>query len=380
MKRLLLFVQRVSALLLSNKLISALYLFGGVLAIFSMFFMYMTVISQEKYEDKEGYYTYTLLSGSEEDDFFSYNAGQEAAAALSGCVGDMSNIRWSGFYADVMLGDICTYVSEGYMDMLVNPIVLTEGKYSDISVGDIDLFASRPAGSDYPVILSSSLLRAIVPDIAGDPTGTRLEILQAEHILTDMHGSSDYYMMFLPDDPCVSALSFGGLTLTTRYPLGGEELDRLEDLAGTLFDEPVIDEPYTPYKAYLEAFLSNLLMIMAFTAVAMIAFAFLFMFLLESRADELRVMIMCGASRLRACLSVLSDAFAVNLATCCIALLAFVLLKDGIFSSVVNTTLHASDYMIVLLCFLGVSVLVCCPMLYNHATNTISEMRRKYIK
>ena len=98
MKRLVLSAQRVRALLLSNKLISALYLIGGMLAIFSMFFMYMTVISQDKYENKEGYYTYTLLSGSEdEDESFSFDRGQEAAASLAGCLDDTKNIRWSGF-------------------------------------------------------------------------------------------------------------------------------------------------------------------------------------------------------------------------------------------------------------------------------------------
>lgn len=83
MKRLVLSAQRVRALLLSNKLISALYLIGGMLAIFSMFFMYMTVISQDKYENKEGYYTYTLLSGSEdEDESFSFDRGRRPPPAL----------------------------------------------------------------------------------------------------------------------------------------------------------------------------------------------------------------------------------------------------------------------------------------------------------
>lgn len=98
-------------------------------------------------------------------------------------------------------------------------------------------------------------------------------------------------------------------------------------------ETPVLKEPYTPYKAYLETLLSNLLMIAAFTAVAMLAFAFLFMFLLESRANEMRVMILCGASRLRVCLAVLSDAFVVNLLTGSVAVLAFVLMKDEIFST-----------------------------------------------
>ena len=381
MKRLVLSAQRVRALLLSNKLISALYLIGGMLAIFSMFFMYMTVISQDKYENKEGYYTYTLLSGSEdEDESFSFDRGQEAAASLAGCLDDTKNIRWSGFYANSRLGDICASVSESYMDILVQPVVLTNGRYSDVMTGDIDLFASRPNEAVYPVVLSSHLLRALLPEIAGDPTGTRLEVLCEEHVVTGMHGSSDYYIMLLPDDPCVLELPFSELTLTTRYPLSNAELDRLEELAEALFDEPALKEPYTPYKAYLEMFLSNMLMIAAFTAVAMIAFAFLFMFLLESRANELRVMILCGASRLRACMAVLSDALAVNLLTGVVAVLAFALTKDKIFSTVVNTTLHASDYLIVLLCFLGISLLVCCPMLYNHATNTIVEMRRKYNK
>lgn len=380
MKRLFLSAQRVRALLSSNKLISALYLIGGVLAVFSMFFMYMTVISQDKYEDKEGYYTYTLLSGSEDGEFFPFDRGREAAAGLAGCLEDAANIRWSGFYADRRLEEIFASVPEGYADMLVRPVVLTDGRYSDVITGDIDLFALRQDETVYPVVLSPEVLRALMPEIAGDPTGTRLEVFQEEHTITDMHGSSDYYIMFLPDDPCVSELPFSELTLTTRYPLSGAELDRLEELAESLFETPVLKEPYTPYKAYLETLLSNLLMIAAFTAVAMLAFAFLFMFLLESRANEMRVMILCGASRLRVCLAVLSDAFVVNLLTGGVAVLAFVLMKDEIFSTVVNTTLHASDYLTVLLCFLGVSLLVCCPMLFNHATNTIAEMRRKYIK
>ena len=115
MKRLVLSAQRVRALLLSNKLISALYLIGGMLAIFSMFFMYMTVISQDKYENKEGYYTYTLLSGSEdEDESFSFDRGQEAAASLAGCLDDTKNIRWSGFYANSMLGDMRVRIGKLY--------------------------------------------------------------------------------------------------------------------------------------------------------------------------------------------------------------------------------------------------------------------------
>ena len=184
MKRLVLSAQRVRALLLSNKLISALYLIGGMLAIFSMFFMYMTVISQDKYESKEGYYTYTLLSGSEdEDESFSFDRGQEAAASLAGCLDDTENIRWSGFYANSRLGDICASVSESYMDILVQPVVLTNGRYSDVMTGDIDLFASRPNEAVYPVVLSSHLLRALLPEIAGDPTGTRLEVLCEEHVV-----------------------------------------------------------------------------------------------------------------------------------------------------------------------------------------------------
>ena len=74
------------------------------------------------------------------------------------------------------------------------------------------------------------------------------------------------------------------------------------------------------------------------------------------------------------------DAFVVNLLAGAVALGVFALAKDAVFSAVVNTTLHFSDYLIVLLCFLAASLLVCCPMLYNHATNTIAEVRRKYNK
>jgi hypothetical protein len=142
----------------------------------------------------------------------------------------------------------------------------------------------------------------------------------------------------------------------------------------------VLHTPSTPEMKYRESFLSSMLLIAAFTAVSMIAFAFLFGFLLESRSAEVRVMLLCGASRVSACLSVLMDAFIVNLVAGVVSLGIFAFAKDAVFSSVVNTTLYLSDYLIILLCFLAASLLVCCPMLYNHATNTIAEVRRKHTK
>lgn len=382
MKRLILSVQRVRALLLSNKLISALYLIGGILAVFSMFFMYMTLISQDKYEAEEWYYTYSLYSASgAEDNKFTLAAGRDAAASLADCMDKNDNIRCSGLYSDLLLGDICPSVSENYKEMLVRILVPTDGKYVDTATDEIDLYTSCPSGEDYPIAIPSSLLSVLLPNASADPTDAKITILGKEHVLTNIHGENTYYLiMLLPDDPCAKEIKYNGLTVITKYPLSGAEVDRLEELGEKLFNDPEVDEPYTPYKEYLDMFLSNILMIAAFTAVAMIAFAFLFTFMLESRADELRIMMLCGASRFRTCMFVLSDAFTVNLFTGLIAVLLFSLTKDKIFSNVVNTTMHSSDYLIVLVCFLAVSLLVCSPMLYTHATNTITEMRRKYKK
>ena len=65
MKCLALCAARIRALLLSNKLISALYFVGVLLAVSSMLFMYMTQLSQVRY-DEEGYYKYVIRSGGGE--------------------------------------------------------------------------------------------------------------------------------------------------------------------------------------------------------------------------------------------------------------------------------------------------------------------------
>ena len=51
MKRLMLTAGRIRALLSSNRLVSALYFGGVLLAVFSMLFMYMTQLSQVKYDE-----------------------------------------------------------------------------------------------------------------------------------------------------------------------------------------------------------------------------------------------------------------------------------------------------------------------------------------
>lgn len=375
MKRLMLSAARIRALLSSNRLVSVLYFAGVLLAVFSMLFMYMTQLSQVKY-DEEGYYRYTIRSAGEES--FSLEQGLEAAREVSALSG-RGDFLWGGFYAVCTLGEVFDDPPSGYgADTTVYPMVLFEGRY----VGQVewknglDLCAERSGERPYAVALDAHFMQSSESGVYGQSVG----LFGEEHVLLGTHGEGGNEIMFAPDDPCVSALSFKVLRFVTNRPLRGSGLDGLESLAGSLFREPVLHTPSTPEMKYRESFLASMLLIAAFTAVSMIAFAFLFGFLLESRAAEVRVMLLCGASRVRACLSVLWDAFVVNLLAGAVALGVFALAKDAVFSAVVNTTLHFSDYLIVLLCFLAASLLVCCPMLYNHATNTIAEVRRKYNK
>ena len=376
MKCLALCAARIRALLLSNKLISALYFVGVLLAVSSMLFMYMTQLSQVRY-DEEGYYKYVIRSGGGE--VFSLDKGLEATSTAASLPGEREDFLWGGFYAVCTLGQVFEETLNGYgADTSVHPMVLFEGRYAGQVEwkNGIDLCAERGEGHPYPVLMASDLM-----GISGNGSSGQTAVLFGEeHSVLGIHGEYNNEILFAPDDPCVSDLTFSVLSFVTRRPLSGSELDGLERLAGSLFRDPVLHVPSTPEMEYREALLAEMLLIAAFTAVAMIAFAFLFGFLLESRADEVRVMLLCGASRLRACLFVLSDSFAVNLILGTVSLIVFALVKDVIFSPFVNTTLRISDYLIVSICFLTVSLLVCCPMLYNHATNTLAEMRRKYIK
>lgn len=376
MKRLMLTAVRIRALLSSNRLVSALYFGGVLLAVFSMLFMYMTQLSQIKY-DEEGYYEYSVRSAGDES--FSLERGLEAARAAAALFGERGDFLWGGFYAVCTLGEVFDHPPAGYgADTTVYPMVLLDGWYAgQVEWKDgLDLCAERVMGRPYAVALDAHLMQSSASSAYGRSVG----LFGEEHILLGTHGEYGNEIMFAPDDPCVSALSFRVLRFVTGHPLRGNELDRLESLAGSLFREPVLHTPSTPEMKYRESFLSSMLLIAAFTAVSMIAFAFLFGFLLESRSAEVRVMLLCGASRVSACLSVLMDAFIVNLVAGVVSLGIFAFAKDAVFSSVVNTTLYLSDYLIILLCFLAASLLVCCPMLYNHATNTIAEVRRKHTK
>lgn len=102
MKRLMLSAARIRALLSSNRLVSVLYFIGVLLAVFSMLFMYMTQLSQVKY-DEEGYYRYTIRSAGEES--FSLEQGLEAAREASALSG-RGDFLWGGFYAVCTLGEV----------------------------------------------------------------------------------------------------------------------------------------------------------------------------------------------------------------------------------------------------------------------------------
>ncbi len=377
MKRFILSATRIRSLLSSNKLISALYFGGVLLAVFSMLFMYITQLSQKKY-DEEGYYIYSARS-AEEDDTFTLEQGKNVLHEASKLCGEDDNFRWGSFYAVSTLGEAFDNPPENYSeDSPVYLMVLSDGRYAgrvEWKKG-LDLCAERNENGQYAVVIDNFLLES--SEIA---TGKNsISLFGKEHVLLGAHGEGDNAIMFAPDDPCVSALSFKVIRLVTNRPLSERELDKLNDLVSPLFRQPIIHTPYTPEMEYRESFLSSMLLIAAFTAVSMIAFAFLFGYMLESRADEVRVMLLCGASRVRVCLFVLTDAFIVNLFAGVVSLGVFALVKDAIFSSLVNTTLHLSDYLIVLLCFMAAGLLVCCPMLYNYAANTIAEVKRRYAK